>query len=56
MPVLAGTLQLGVKMTNQRATLRSLAVLVSRTVYGDSYDPHAKARQSAPILIPDAFV
>lgn len=29
MPVLAGTLQLGVEMTNQRATLRSLAVLVT---------------------------
>ena len=28
----------------------------SRTVYGDSYDRHAKARQSAPILIPDTFV
>ena len=55
MPVLAGTLQLGVKMTNQRATLRSLAVLVV-ILYGDSYDPHAKARQSAPILIPDTFV
>ena len=28
----------------------------SCTVYGDSYDRHAKARQSAPILIPDTFV
>ena len=28
----------------------------SRTVYGDSYDRHAKARQSAPILISDALV
>ena len=28
MPVLAGAIQLGLEMPNQRATLRSLAVLV----------------------------
>ena len=36
--------------------LAQLGCAGSRTVYGDSYDPHAKARQSAPILICDAFI
>ena len=56
MPVLAGTLQLGVEKWHSESDSAQLGCAGSRTVYGDSYDRHAKARQSAPILIPDTIV